>query len=140
MSLSFPIQNNNYIIGKSGDAETLTASYAGNTHDFVIEGMVQLNLEMTYTPKTGETDRNLYIQIETGSERTDLYMYTVQSVGTAYTDLYQNENRFKGAVGGTVYKFPLDLPISNKVCRVSVKEDGSADFGTIIVKAVLSGK
>ena len=140
MSLSFPIQNNNYIIGDADTTPTLTASYAGNTHDFITEGMVQLNLYVTYTPKTGQTDRIIYLQIEVGSERTDLYMNTVQSVGTEYTDLYHNQERFTGAVGGTIYKFPFDVPISSNVCRVSVKEDGSADFGTVIVKAVLSGK
>lgn len=140
MSLSFPTQNNNYVIGTEDSAVTLTTSYGDNTHDFIIEGMVQLNLYVTYTPKTGETDRIIYIQLEVGNTRNDLYMYTVQSVGTAYTDLYQNQLRFTGAVGGTVYKIPIDIPISGKACRISVKEDGSADFGTATVKAFLSGK
>jgi len=136
----FPTQNNNYMIGSDSDKPTLTDAYGGNTKTFTVSGLVQLNLAIAYTPKVGEANRVLSVKVEYGFDETDLYQHTVRREGLGTTTLYLDEFQFTGATGGTEYKFTIDLPISYELCRVSIKEDGGANFGAATIRAALSGK
>lgn len=148
MSSLGPLQISYYFIGSKDTASTLTALFAGNTSTAFTLGreMGQLELEVTYTPKVGESNRYLVIRVERGQESDNLFQITKTEdaslgdeyvVSRPYDIIFPNES---GTVGGTTYKGDISIPIAHKWGRISVKESGSSNFGTCSVKAILTSR
>jgi len=123
------------MLGGTSTSETLTADYADNTTGVVnVEGARDIMLYVTYAPKTGETNRVLYMQVETGPTTSDLYLLTLEE-DTATSGTTENKTytrSYTGAVGGTSYARSFSLgDIIAVGLRISFKESGTADFGTV---------
>ncbi len=143
--MEFTIQYVQNLIGSSSSAATLTAAYAGNASAvFPIGGMHSVVVYVQYTPKAGQSNRILYMQVELGPEADDLYLMTKRtdvSSSDALLQRYQYVEEFVGATGGVTYKERFAIgDIADKFFKVSFKEDGIADFGTLYAKMTYSGK
>lgn len=124
----------NYLLGGSSETSTLTASYEDNTTGILnIEGARNVMLYVTYTPKAGQTNRVLYMQVETGPDEADMHLLTIEE-DTATSGLTESQDYTKsytGATGGVEYKRSFALgDIIAVGMRVSFKESGTDDFGT----------
>jgi hypothetical protein len=131
---------------------TLTAAYSGNrSSSFTIGGYDQAVLAVSYTPKVGQSNRNLYVKVEFSYDGgTDWYPLSISSDAAVASNIvvgtiYDYEFKFAGAAGGTEYfqRVPLSLAdygVGNvPLMRISVKEDGSDNFGVASVILMLSG-
>ena len=143
--MEYGIQYVQDIIGSSGSPETLTASYGDNPSAvWPIGGMHSIVVYCQYVPKTGQTNRTLYMQIELGPSADDLYIITRQtdvSGDTSTLQRFQYVDKFLGATGGTTYKIRMATgDIADKFAKFSFKEDGQDNFGTLYAKILYSGK
>lgn len=141
MAVNFPVQQSNYVIGSEDTDATLTASYNDNTATFEVGGMTQLEVYIKYTVNAGSGGaRDLYLQIEGGPESGDLYIAQYFNRDTAGVTTGFNDVPFWSdiAVGVTV-KQRVSFPTADKFIRLSVKEDGAANFGAITVRTTKSG-
>jgi hypothetical protein len=139
MALSYDIQPTRYLIGSGSAAATLTASYSGNTKTVSIGGMSQLVLGIIYTP--AQNSRVISIKVEVSFEGTNYYYLTTEDRRDGAITIHLREpETFTGTTGGTSYPFTRSYPIAHKIARVSVKEDGSSDFGTVKLLYMSSGK
>jgi len=131
---------------------TLTALYAGNTLTVLSRLYCDLHLDITYTPKTGETDRIAYILIEYSNDNGETYYpKTVAlslpdsvelnnlSVDTAVTGIPLVMPNAGSSTGGVAYKMTYDMEnIKADFIKISAKESGSADFGTLYINTTLT--
>jgi len=135
-------------IGNSTTPATLTAAYAGNTKTLCNKYLPHLHLDAIYTPKTGETDRYVEVLIEVSNdEGTTFFKRTVQSNSTTESKVYEDNDTGvafilpgdKTSTGGVAYDFAFDDEnvIGDQV-KISARESGSADFGTLYLRATLS--
>lgn len=102
-----------------------------------VGGMSQLELYIAYTPT--QDGRILYWQIEFGPKDDDLYKVVdiTQAAGTDTVTV--DENQFIGTTASITYKLRISLPVADKACRISFKEDGSNNFGALTVRSLASG-
>jgi len=133
------------IESSASSPKTLTASYVNSgTHS--CRGSSQLILYVTYVPKTGESNRNLNFKVDFADDASTAIYYTQQlgetaaggsgeKVATFFDYIY----KLPGATGGTSYTKRFEIPIAEKQFRVTFKEDGSNNFGTVYVQAMVSG-
>jgi hypothetical protein len=139
MALSYDIQPTRYLIGSGSAASTLTASYSGNTKTVNVGGMSQLVLGVVYTP--AENGRIISIKVEVSFDGTNwLYLTTEDRNGGVITIHLREPENFTGATMATVYPFTRSYPIAHKAARISIKENGTDTFGTVIVSYMSSGK
>lgn len=138
MSLDYPIQPSDWLIGTDSATETLTAAYSGNTVSFRIGGMSQLVLGIIYTP--AENGRIISIKVEVSFDGSNFFYLTTEdrAEGTITIHLREPES-FTGTTASTAYPFTRSYPVAHKWARVSVKEDGSANFGTVKLSYMSSG-
>jgi len=143
-----PFQVKGVSIGSLTSPETLTASFGDNTTvvEKIGREMEQLMLLVTYTPKVGQSDRYINIRIEFGDVSDDLYqIIKIEDITGVYSELLYRpyDIRFPsstGTVGGTAYKGRISVPVADIWGRISVKESGSDNFGTIIIKTVRTSR
>jgi len=138
MSGGFYIQPDAYVIGLSSTPATLSASYAGNTDIIHTANKEQLELYIAYTP--AENNRVVNIQLLGGPSVDDLYYFANKKFDTSNNEILSIPNiQYTGALAGVTYKIRISEPVADKYVRVSVKEDGSASFGTVSIRFMVSG-
>jgi len=143
--VEYGVQHQQDIIGTSTSPETLTASFADNqSSTWPVGGMHSIVVYVQYTPKAGQSNRLLYIRYELGATSDRLYRVTQRMNVLSDNDLIERipyDEQFLGATGGTTYseRFSLD-DVSDKHFRVSFKESGSSNFGTIYSEILYSGR
>ena len=142
------LTNTKWLVGST--AQTLTASYAATTAATYahVGGMIQGILLVAYTPKTGQSNRNASIYLEVSyDDATSWYPISkgedaAGSAGELVTTVFINSWKLPGATGGTVYRFRIPFALGDggrdergyfksAIIRAKIKEDGSADFGTL---------
>lgn len=137
-------------IGVIGTPVTLTAAYTGNTHTLAAEKLGNLHIDFQYTPKTGQTDRIVSILVEYSNDNGTTFfpLSLVQNTTTdklIYTDDAGGNNGLpaiipgdKTSTGGVTLSGIIDTTITADHIKISVKEDGSANFGTFYARATLT--
>lgn len=116
---------------------TLTANYVA-TSDYRVDGGYQLVIGANYTPKAAQTNRIAYIKVEFSGDDTTYYQETSYTVSGASVTHSQGEHLFTGATGGTSYKYVISVPIAANYVRISFKEDGASNFGTLALDLLVS--
>ncbi len=142
MANYYPVQANTQKLGSLESPSTLSASYNDNTTTFETGGMEQVELSITYTVNAGSGgNRKLTMQIESGYTADDLYVKQFSDLDTVSEQItkYNAIEVWEGMVVGTTYKLSTLVPASNKFMRLSFKEDGSANFGTVTLFVTASG-
>ncbi len=136
--------NTNDLIHSSGAAVTLTATLSDNLAKIAgrLDDVETIVLEVKYTPKTGQSNRYCELFIEKSSDDSVYTPICAEVDGAGYNAVY-NHGLKRGpydssgatvTTGGTVYYWETTFPASAKYYRVSIHEDGSANFGTALVK------
>ena len=138
MSLSYDVQHGLTIINSNGTANNLTAAYADNLYVSPAEGMAQARLYIAYTPV--QDGRILSWQVEVGPSDSDLYKTVSEKIVTGANTVSIMTKSFTGTTADTTYKLSDAVSIADKYIRISCKEDGSSNFGTVVVKLILSGR
>lgn len=157
MSLGFAIQQCAFVRGTSPSAGvTLTAADVASTA-ISIDGMSQSVVVVYYTPKTGQSNRNLYVLPQfshDGGTTWESYSKGVDATAASAeiaTTVYGNRFTIPGAAGGTQYCYRIPISVgetgyettsakNQAKMRVLCKEDGSADFGVAAIAISVSGK
>ena len=136
MPLRYAKQSTSYIIGDADTASTLTAAYSGNQVSFPTPEFDRAVLYVEYTP--AESARNLSIQVEGAAIDGDFFPKTaLLDAETGISTLLDHIGKLEGTTGSTTYKKRWEVPISDKFLRISAKEDGSSNFGTVKVQIIL---
>jgi len=122
------------IIGTSTSAVTLTADYADNTVTLATGVFDVLVLYAFYTP--GENTREMSIQVEGSADSTNFAQKVIfKDEITGISNMLQHVAVVEGATGGTTYKRRYVIKTADNFIRVSIKEDGSANFGEAFIQA-----
>ena len=138
MALLYTKKPGTYVIGSDTAEATLSADYADNALGITGLNASQLMLYVAYTP--ADNGRSLFIQMEGGPEPSDLYkfMYTDLSTGVEKADFKITQFPLTTVtVAETTYKKRFSEPIADQYLRLSFKEDGTGDFGTLIARVSL---
>ena len=136
-------------IGTYDSPETLTAVFADNRAIHLSKFLTNLHINGKYTPKAGETDRKLYIKIEVSEDREDWHPLAIRQNTTTESLAYVDgaDGTFgipmtvpgdKTSTGGTAIPFNFDLNVVAQWVRISAREDGASDFGTIYLETALN--
>ena len=146
-----------YAIGSGSAAATLTAAYAGNAKAIPVSGYTQAQVMVSYTPKSGQSDRYCDLKFEVSPDSGTTYFPTstlienapADGVSATIYDVHDEEYRIPDSAdsaGGTSYNRIINIPLefgflANKYLyfKVSAKEDGSGNFGTVLVIVSLTG-
>jgi hypothetical protein len=131
-----------WLIGDEDTTQTLTDTYTKGSDDLTIDvaGNKTLVVYAQYTPKNGETDRNMYVKVEFSYDGGDTWipLSTVtdgsDSSGVIEGTMSQYELVLQGPTGGTTYGYRhvIDLgddSVSGCLVRVRIKEDGQGSHG-----------
>ena len=132
------IKPGTYAIGSESTSATLTADYADNTVLLASGNAGQLEIYIAYTPD--ENGRSISVQFEGGPGTSDVYkfIYTDLSTGTEKGDFKIFQFPLDTTtVKDTTYKIRVSESIADQYIRLGFKEDGAADFGTVVVRASL---
>lgn len=136
MPLRFARQSSSYIFGDATTAATLTAAYSGNQESFPTPEFDQAIVYVEYTP--AQNARNCFLQVEGGPSSTDFFPKTaLLDAETGTSTLLDHIGKIEGATASTTYKKRWEIPIADKFVRISAKEDGLSNFGTIKVQILL---
>lgn len=143
-------QHSYNVIGTAAAAATLTAVYTGNRlADIHSKYMPNLHLDIQYTPAEGQTNRYAYILVEASNDEGATYFpVAVKSAGTTEVDVFVEDTDGnagepliipgdKTSTGAVVYSGSVEMTVVADRLRISAKESGSANFGTIYVRATL---
>lgn len=126
--------------------KTLTASYV-DTGTINVKSMQAATLYVTYIPKTGQTDRNLSFKVSMSDNASTPVFFTEQleqsangASGEKVTTAFDYIRTLPGAVGGTTYAKRFMVTVADtESLKLSFKEDGSTDFGSVAIQIVRSG-
>lgn len=119
-------------------AVTLTASLNGNLRTFQSYGHSQCELEVFYTPAANTRLCTLFVEYSSNGDDWVPYTMLREDIGAFTLNAVENPITITGTTGGTTYARKVHIPNLLQHFRVSVKEDGSTDFGTATVKATFS--
>jgi len=134
--LRYARQSTSYIIGDETTASTLTDAYTDNKLSFPTPEFDRAILYVEYTP--AENARNMYIQVEGSPDGTNYYPKTaLLDAQTGESTLLDHIGLIEGTTASTAYKKRWEVPISDKYVRISVKEDGTSNFGTVTVQTII---
>lgn len=145
-------------IGTSTSPATLTAAFTGNRITLFSKYMRRMRLEITFTPGAGSTNQFLLLLIETTNEEaaggpTNFYPLGVQINATTEVDYYADSGTSMGTGSGIPIVIPGDKTttasqaistsfevddLNATYVRLSVRDSGSANFGTCYVRATFS--
>jgi hypothetical protein len=151
MAIGTKVANTN-VITKA----TLTPAFSGNS--YVLQGLQnepRVSFGIYYMPKTGQTNRKMYVKFEWSPDGTNFYPLCVPITSTTNTGVYQDGADGATAIsasdgipyiipgdqtsaGGTQENATIKIEQDMEALRVSVREDGSADFGAASVEFCLS--
>lgn len=122
-----------YIIGTSILSSTLTIDYADNAVSFPTEMYRGMKLYVSYTP--ADNLRTMSIQIEYSPDGSDWYTESVEAqASSGVGNLLVWTGTIEGTTLGTEYKRAYRVPVDSRYVRVSVKEDGAANFGAVTIQ------
>lgn len=149
MSLNYPNQEDEFVIGTLASPVTLTTVYSGNTSNpFEVVHYAQLTFCVQYITGAGGATNSIQVKIEGSPDLLDndsvtpIYYQETSSLTSAGTITHTAaEHTFTGAASATTYRVFFYAPPAFKTLRVSVKETvvgGSA--GTASVRLITSGK
>ena len=137
MSNKYISQQEGYVIGTELVPITLTASFDDNVNVVHMGNKSQMQLYIDYTP--AQDGRKISVQIE-GSPNGSRYYKKVTSDISSGTETWSIKvGTFTGTTGGVTYPIEVSEPVADKSIRISVKEDGSANFGTVSIQFLKSG-
>jgi hypothetical protein len=139
MSLKFLSQQEAYVIGSAATPATLTASFDDNVEVIHVANKSQVEIYVEYTVNGASSNRTLSLQLEGSPDATTYYKMISNSISSGTETWYIRTGQFVGATGGVVYRFRISEPIADQSLRISVKESGSGDFGTVKVRIIKSG-
>lgn len=119
---------------------TLTASLNDTLRAFQNFGQQALDLEIYYIPKNGESNRTCTIFLEYGTDGSNYVPLTkpIADITDGHDVLIQNPITILGVTGGTTYGAKVRLAELLPNMRVSAKEDGSSNFGTVKIVGTFS--
>lgn len=141
------------LVGSASSAATLTDDYTDNTKTVLSKYLPNINLSGKYTPKAGQTDRVMYIQIEASNDNgTTFYQLATKLEGTDNIKIYVLDSALATgsnqipitipgelvSTGGNSYEFSFDFTLQADYIKFSVKEDGQDNFGTANLRVSLS--
>lgn len=129
---------------------TLTAAYSANIKALCKTAMENFHLDIKYTPKAGQTNRYADVLVEFSHDDPNqvttpnwfpltTIVPTVAEVGVyvsgtdSTTGIPLVVPGDKTSTGGTVYTATYDGTSTADYFRVSARESGSANFGTLYV-------
>lgn len=149
--MSLREQNSYDVIGTVGSPVTLTAAYTGNrTADIMAKYLPNIHLDIQYTPKNGQTNRYAYILLEASNDDGVTYFPVgVKSTGSSEIDVFLLDTDgnagepwiipgSKVSTGAVVYSVAAEGTIVAEKLRISVKENGSDNFGTLFCRISLT--
>jgi hypothetical protein len=137
-------------IGTVASPATLTAAYTGNTYNQVSKYFKKAHLDFSYTPKAGQTNRLAYILVEASNDGgTTYFPVSTRLDSTSSIKIYTDGAESSAGVpfvipgdatstGGAAYKGFVDFDFIGDRIKISVKESGSDDFGTIFIGLTLT--
>lgn len=139
------------IIGTASTAATLTAAYTGNrTSNIHCKYLPNLHLDISYIPANGQTNRYAYILVESSNDDgVTWFPVAVKTVGTTETNVFIVDTDgnagepliipgSKTSTGGVTYSGGVEATVVADKLRISTKETGSGNFGTIYIRATFS--
>lgn len=133
MALRTYKQDTDYIIGSAAAGSTLTTSYGDNQVSFPTEMYNGMRLYVSYTP--GADNRTATLQVEFGPDSSSFFPDTTeQDQSSGEVKLLTWRAQIIGATNGTEEVRSYRVPVDSSFVRISIKEDGSADFGTVSVR------
>ena len=128
-------------------SETLTALFSDNTSEVFLVGreMGQLILNISYTPKAGQSNRYLIIRAEFGYSNDSLFQLTqINDCSDNNYLIYKPYDivfpDYTGTTGGVEYRGTIPIPVAHKYGRISVKESGTDNFGVISLDMILTSR
>jgi len=129
-------------VGTVAAPATLTAAYAGNSQEHLAKGFRTINFNIRYTPKAGESNRYIEVLVEDSNDDGTSYedqgakQYTPSTI-----NVYDNQElTFPGSkvtTGGTTYTVSVPVEVNGEKVKVSVRENGTTDFGTVSIISTL---
>jgi len=137
-------------LGTPSAPVTLTDDYTENTKTLSCKYQQNLQLEFVYVPKSGQTDRIAYVLVEISTNKgTSFSPISLALSDTDSMNVYtEGEDSTDGipvaipgdgtSTGGTTYKGVYNLSIIADEVKISAKESGSGNNGTLFVRATLS--
>lgn len=137
--LNYPNQISRYAFGDKANSVSLTNAYSGNTKILGVGGMTQIEFYVQYTSATD--NRNILIKLDFAPDDEDFYQSTYLTIDSTNNQrvVTQEEVSFEAVTNSVTYKFRFSEPLADKNLRISVKEDGSNNFGTFKLRYLLSG-
>ena len=122
---------------------TLTDDFADNQKVLACKYLPNLHLDLSYTPKAGQTNRYLMVLIEVSNdEGTTYFPITTKANLTTSIKVYDNLFiHFPGdetSTGGVELTGNDDQVIIGDHVKISVKESGSGNYGVCTMRATLS--
>lgn len=130
-------------IGVPSTPVALTAAYTGNTKTMHSRYLPNIQINFSYTPKAGQTDRLAYILVEVSNDNGVTFRpYALVSATSDSVNVYvEGEVSTAGipfvipgdrtSTGGAAHTGIINLTAIGDFVKVSAREDGSADFGTL---------
>lgn len=137
--LRYTSQQGEYVIGSATNAATLTASFDDNVQVVHVANKSQIELYVEYTVNAMSSNRTLSIQLEGSPDGTTYYKMISNSVSSGTETWNIRTGQFVGSSGGVVYRFRISEPVADQSLRISTKESGSDNFGTVKIRIIKSG-
>jgi len=131
---------------------TLTDAYSGNTSTSrLAKYLPNITLSISYTPRTGQTDRYALLLIEASLDGGTTWrpVGVKQSISTEIKGYAEGTGSTSGipiivpgdktSTGGTAYPVVLDFTLPCEYVRFKVKEDSAGNHGAFTLDIMLSG-
>ena len=137
-------------VGTVAAPATLTADITDNTITLVSKYFSKLTLDLQYTPLTGQTDRFAEIRVDVSNDGGTTYIPIAIKQNTAGEILAYVENSDltdgngviipgdKTSTGGTTYQGSVTVDVYGDHVKISARESGAANFGTLFCRATLT--
>lgn len=138
-------------LGSATTPVTLTAAYAGNRQSHPCKYLTNLHLDVKYTPMAAQVDRYLYILVEVSNDDgVTWFPATTIASTTTESDVFDEDTDGnigipfilpgdKTSTGGTIYPGFLDVvPLIGSHVRISAKESGAGNNGTVYIRTTLN--
>jgi len=122
------------IIGTSASPTTLTDTYAGNSVTLATAVFSVLIIYAFYTP--GDDDRNMSIQVEGSADGTNFAQKVIfKDEVSGESTMLGHVAKVNGVTNGEQYARRYVIKVADNFIKVSIKEDGSSNFGTAFIQA-----
>lgn len=140
------------VIGTPASATTLTATVTDTTGTVFCKGYRRARIEGTFTP--GANNQIAHVLIETSNDITtstpsNFYPIGSSVTGTTSIDVYADSGTGRGTASGLFLRIPGDTTTANGTAvsfsepvndltanwlRISARDSGSANFGTLFLR------